>query len=172
MMSHHSNFVAGGRDWPGGTKKYCKFALAKSNMDTQVHTSAHIAVQLQSELPHCIPLSVLLCPCLMHQLIHAAGILLNRTYILIYLDNCDLHSSQGMRYADHNSPGLLDCQQSTACRSIHPLLSDAANCECTCLHLLQMSRMSASCSPVLPTNTSMMLPPTADLTRCLNLVTS
>ena len=25
-----------GRDWPGGSKKYCRFTLGKSNMDTQV----------------------------------------------------------------------------------------------------------------------------------------
>ena len=28
--------VAGEREWPGGAKKYCRFALGKSNMDTQV----------------------------------------------------------------------------------------------------------------------------------------
>ena len=26
-----------GQEWPGGAQKYCKFALGKSNMDTQVH---------------------------------------------------------------------------------------------------------------------------------------
>lgn len=26
----------GGKEWPGGAKKYCRFALGKSNMDTQV----------------------------------------------------------------------------------------------------------------------------------------
>jgi len=25
-----------GREWPGGAKKYCRFALGKTNMDTQV----------------------------------------------------------------------------------------------------------------------------------------
>ena len=25
-----------GKEWPGGSKKYCRFALGKSNMDTQV----------------------------------------------------------------------------------------------------------------------------------------
>lgn len=28
-----------GKEWPGGTKKYCKFALGKTNMDTQVGSS-------------------------------------------------------------------------------------------------------------------------------------
>lgn len=26
-----------GREWPGGSKKYCRFALGKSNMDTQAN---------------------------------------------------------------------------------------------------------------------------------------
>ena len=28
-----------GKEWPGGTNKYCRFALGKSNMDTQVQHS-------------------------------------------------------------------------------------------------------------------------------------
>ena len=28
-----------GKEWPGGSKKYCRFALGKSNMDTQVQHS-------------------------------------------------------------------------------------------------------------------------------------
>ncbi len=34
-----------GKEWPGGTKKYCKFALAKTNMDTQVISVSCIAPQ-------------------------------------------------------------------------------------------------------------------------------
>ena len=34
-----------GKEWPGGTKKYCKFALAKTNMDTQVKSVSCIAYQ-------------------------------------------------------------------------------------------------------------------------------
>ena len=30
-----------GKDWPGGSNKYCRFALGKSNMDTQVQ---HICI--------------------------------------------------------------------------------------------------------------------------------
>ena len=33
------------KEWPGGTKKYCKFALAKTNMDTQVKSVSCIAYQ-------------------------------------------------------------------------------------------------------------------------------
>ena len=29
-----------GKEWPGGTKKYCRFALGKTNMDTQVGVQA------------------------------------------------------------------------------------------------------------------------------------
>lgn len=29
-----------GKEWPGGTKKYCRFALGKTNMDTQVGSQA------------------------------------------------------------------------------------------------------------------------------------
>ncbi|KAL0027136.1 hypothetical protein WJX79_009492 [Trebouxia sp. C0005] len=36
-----------GKEWPGGTKKYCKFALAKTNMDTQQ------CIGLLTSLIHC-----------------------------------------------------------------------------------------------------------------------
>ncbi|DBB03074.1 TPA: hypothetical protein ACH3X1_013389 [Trebouxia sp. C0004] len=36
-----------GRDWPGGPRKYCKFALAKTNMDTQQ------CIGLLTSLIHC-----------------------------------------------------------------------------------------------------------------------
>lgn len=38
-----------GREWPGGSKKYCRFALGKSNMDTQQ------CLGLLSSLMHCKP---------------------------------------------------------------------------------------------------------------------
>lgn len=37
-----------GREWPGGSKKYCRFALGKSNMDTQV---THLASMRLISLP-------------------------------------------------------------------------------------------------------------------------
>ena len=37
--------VQWGKEWPGGSNKYCRFALGKSNMDTQVSL---LCVSMQS----------------------------------------------------------------------------------------------------------------------------
>ena len=51
------------KEWPGGTKKYCKFALAKTNMDTQVEC-----------VLHCIPVCACLSGDCSHRCLHYASV--------------------------------------------------------------------------------------------------
>ena len=61
-----------GKEWPGGTKKYCKFALAKTNMDTQVTSVSCIVFQYAFASKEIAIMDA----CILHQLLTSTGYLL------------------------------------------------------------------------------------------------